>query len=138
MPSTKDEIAALKAEVAALKARAAPPTREALEVDARAFQDEMHKMRERQMSNIPVSPELLRAYEAACPTSVAQDLVRHGTVQSPSQAGASGQVTKVSSSPGIPGSGWCEAAPLGPQPGAFWVDAIAIAEDVRQRAERKR
>jgi len=136
MSSTKEEVAQLKAEVAALKAAQAPPkSREEIEADCRAFQDEMHQLRERQMSNIPTPPEQLRAYAAACPPGTAHDLWRHGTVQSPSQAGASGQVTRTSTAPGIPGSGWAKERPLGPQPGINYVDAIAIADDVRQRAE---
>jgi hypothetical protein len=135
MPTTKDEIAALRAEIAALKAP--PKSREQLDAECRAFQDEMHQMRERQMSNIPTPPEMLRAYAAACPDHVARDLRAHGTVPSPSGAGASGQVTKVSSSPGIPGSGWRESAPLSNPPGINYVDAICIADDVRQRMKGK-
>jgi hypothetical protein len=36
------------------------------------------------------------------------------------------------------GTGWQEPRPLTNPPGTNWVDAIAIADDVRQRAELKR
>jgi hypothetical protein len=135
MPTDKEKLAALERKVAALEAAqpAKAKSREELDAECRAWQDEVHKMRERQMSQVPVSPELLRAYEAACPPGTAQDLRAHGTVQSPSQAGASGQVTKASTAPGIPGSGWQKPVPLGPQPGINYVDAICVADDVRQR-----
>jgi hypothetical protein len=69
-----------------------------------------------------------------------RDLVAHGTVQSPSGAGASGTVSKVSANPGgIPGSntsGWRDATPLGPQPGINHVDRLLNQADVQDRAER--
>jgi hypothetical protein len=36
------------------------------------------------------------------------------------------------------GTGWVAPTPLSNPPGTNWVDAIAIADDVRQRAELKR
>jgi len=35
-------------------------------------------------------------------------------------------------------SGWRDATPISNPPGTNWVDAIAIADDARQRAELKR
>ena len=96
----KDEIAELiKREVAAeleRRAKEAPPKSNFVPQTDAEWIDEMHRMRERRMnlaSNF--HPDDLRAMEAACPTSTAQDLWRHGTVQSPSMGGTSGQVTRV-------------------------------------------
>jgi hypothetical protein len=132
MTDIKDEIAELRAEIAALKAP--PKSREQLDAECRAFQDEMHKMRERRMG-VATPPSVVRDWNVL-DTATCQDLRTHGTVQSPSQAGASGTVTKVSSSPGIAGTGWQKPIPLGPPPGIGLVDALCIADDVRQRAEK--
>jgi hypothetical protein len=76
----------------------------------------------------------------ACDTATIQDLVRHGTVQSVSQAGTSGQVTRVhpgGGAAGIPGggTGWRDAAPLGPPPGINYVDRLIDAQDAKDRVE---
>jgi hypothetical protein len=76
------------------------------------------------------------------PTDLIRDIVRdhQNEPRGPSQAGATGQVTKVSSNAGLPGSntGWREPAPLGPQPGINYVDAQLDAQDRKDRAERVR
>jgi hypothetical protein len=81
--------------------------------------------------------EDLRAMEAACSTNDLRDIVRHGTIRSPSGAGTRGQITKVSSNPGIPGSntGWRTAAPIGPPPGVNWADRLMDAQDAKDRHE---
>jgi hypothetical protein len=129
-------------QLAELKAKEAPPKSTFVEESDAEFQNRLHQMRERRMnlaSNF--HPDDLRAMEAACPTSTAQDLWRHGTVQSPSMGGATGQVTGVHLGGGPSPSrtlGHVEPTPLSNPPGTNWVDAIAIADDVRQRAELAR
>jgi len=76
----------------------------------------------------------------ACDTSFIQDVVRdqQNAPRGQSQAGASGQVIKVSSNAGLPGSnttGWRDARPLGPQPGINHVDRQLDEQDRRDRAE---
>jgi hypothetical protein len=75
----------------------------------------------------------------ACPTDLIQSVVRdqQNAPRSPSLAGASGQVTKVSANAGLPGSttGWREARPLGPQPHIQHVDRLMDEQDRRDKAD---
>jgi hypothetical protein len=50
---------------------------------------------------------------------------------------SSSQVTGGGGSLSSPTPGWSEPRPLTNPPGTNWVDAIAIADDVRQRKEPK-
>ena len=125
--------AELKAELEA-EAKPAPSARDA-EREAAEWRDQMHRLAEARMSSVAVAPEVLRDYARACPTSDVQDLVRHGRVQSPSQAGTSGQVTVVR---GAPGTGWQRGIPLSNPPGTgpgSPADRIAEEFDRRERAE---
>jgi hypothetical protein len=75
-----------------------------------------------------------------CPTDFIQDIRKdhQNAPRGPSQAGASGQITKVSSNAGLPGTvntgGWREPPPLGPQPGINHVDRLMDAADRADRA----
>jgi hypothetical protein len=86
-------------------------------------------------------PSWQRDMADAVPDSVLQDIVREQRVssvaQGPSGAGTSGQVTRVSVSPGLPGTtnGWREARPLGPPPGINHVDRLLDEADRRDRVE---
>jgi len=51
---------------------------------------------------------------------------------------SSQQVSNVRGNNPSGGAGWVEPRPLTNPPGTNWVDAIAIADDVRQRAELAR
>jgi hypothetical protein len=137
-----DELAALKKEIEALKSALSgkedkpPPKSTFVPETDEQHRDRMHQMRERRMSFASnFHPDDLAAMERACPTSSIKDIVAHGTVQSPR-----GLATEVSSRPGpLPSAtpGHVEPRPLTNPPGTNWVDAIAIADDMRQRAERK-
>jgi hypothetical protein len=125
--SNDDELAALKARVAELEAKAKPPE--------------------------PFTPEPFQRFDPTAGMSMPRstmlemarvvsdadmrDIARHGTIPGPSAAGASGQTTKISSSPGLPGTtnGWRREIPLGPPPGVAACDAIMDAADARDRAE---
>jgi hypothetical protein len=142
-PNKRDEIAALRAEVEALKSALAgkedkpPPKSTFIPETDEQHRDRMHRMRERRMnfaSNF--HPDDLRAMAAACPTSSIKDIVAHGTVQSP-RGLATETATARPAPPPSATPGFVEPRPLTNPPGTNWVDAIAIADDMRQRAERK-
>ena len=76
----------------------------------------------------------------ACDTSFIQDVVRdqQNAPRSPSQAGASGRVERVSTNAGLIGSnttGWRDAKPLGPAPHIQHVDRLMDAQDRRDKAQ---
>ena len=133
----KDRIAALEREVAALKAAQSPPKNDFVPMTDEQHRDWVHQMSERRMS-MATPPSVIRDW------NVIPDHIVRGVVQDrraptgPSGAGASGQVTKISTNPGLPGSGWSAPVPLSNPPGINWVDAQCIADEVRQRAELAR
>jgi hypothetical protein len=132
----KDELAALKKKVEELEAKVDPPKSTFVPMTDAEWIDRMHQMRERRMNHASnFHPDDLRAMEAACPTSAVKDIVAHGTVPTPGYGhrGQSAAPANVSATPG-----WQEPRPLGPPEGVRLVDAIAIADEVRQRAELKR
>jgi hypothetical protein len=134
--SDKDELAALKKKVEELEAKVSPPKSTFVPMSDAEWIDKMHQMRERRMNFASAfHPDDLRAMEAACPTSAVKDIVAHGTVQSPSMSGTSGAVTGVHLGGNAPSStpGYVDPRPLRPPEGVNWVDAIAIADDVRKR-----
>jgi hypothetical protein len=134
-----NELADLKRELAQVKAAMKPLDPAALEREARAWRNQMHQAAEGRMSRANAfSHDQLAAMEAAVPADMCRDLVRHGTVQGPSAAGSSGQVTKVSSNAGLVGSntGWRTATPISPPPGVAIADRLMDAQDARDRHER--
>jgi hypothetical protein len=133
-----NELANLKRELAEVRAAMRPLDPKALEREAAEWRNRMHQAAENRMSRANAfSPEDLRAMDAAVPADMCRDLVRHGTVQSPSAAGSSGMITKVSSNAGLPGSntGWRTAPPIGPPPGVAIADRLLDAADARDRHE---
>ena len=135
MSDDADKIAALEAKVAALEAKSTPTPYDPRETERRIAEhrDRMRALSERRMDYVVHDWNVLDP--ATC-----QDLWQHGTVQSPSMAGASGQVTGVHPGGGaaVNTTGWVAPTPLSPPPGVQWVDAQMIADEVRQRAELKR
>ena len=130
----KSELVALRKRIEELEAKAKPPEKSNfVPMTDAEWIDQMHQMRERRMS-MATPPSVVRDW------NVIPDHIVRGVVQDrhaptgPSGAGASGQVTKVSSNPGLPGSGWSAPVPLSNPPGINWVDAQCIADEVRQRA----
>jgi hypothetical protein len=137
-----EELAALKARVAELERKPPPPPSEA---DIARYRDEMHAMRERNASHIP--SWMREACAGGVRDEDARDLVRAShRPNGPSSAGAipsSQMVTCVRPGGGparVPGggTGWLDPVPISPPPGIALVDALCIADDMRQRAERKR
>jgi hypothetical protein len=141
--SNDDELAALKARVAQLELERASKavSAEDNERSTAEWRDQVHKWREARANSWTLPPENLREMEKACSTSDIQDLVRHGRVQSPSGAGASGVVTgvRVGGGPsGVAGdgTGWAIERELGPPPGINYVDRLCDEQDRRDMAER--
>jgi hypothetical protein len=136
---TDAEIAELKATVEQLKASLAPTPNDAAAVGK--WKDEMHQLRERRAAAcLPFSRADLAAMEAACPDHVAKAIAMRDNraPQGPSSAGTSGQLTRVSTSPGIIGSntGWAREIPLSPPPGVAQADRLMAAEDLEWRRQR--
>jgi hypothetical protein len=133
---TADKIAKLEAEVAALKDKVSPPKSVFVPMSDAEWIDQMHQLREGRM-NFATPPSVVREMNVLDDALCAG--IR-GDARAPT--GRSGiipdqQPTNVRGSAGA-GTGYVDPRPLTNPPGTNWVDAIAIADDVRQRAERKR
>jgi hypothetical protein len=140
MTTKDDELAALKKEVNELKAsiKKPPPDMATMEKEFREYQNQLHQMREAQMSRASAFTAAdYRAFEAACSTKDLQDIVRHSAVQSPSSINAPNQ--KADPAPKVEPnkSGWVEPRPLGPQPGINHVDRLMDEQDRREELERR-
>jgi hypothetical protein len=124
MGSDNDDIEALKREVAPLKS-ALPTARD--DKAEREWKAQVHAMQEARMNRAspPMSREELRAMEAACSKDAIADIVSHRVVPERSAAGAAGEITMGSPNPGLPGSGWRDAAELKPPPGQEAIQRIA-------------
>jgi hypothetical protein len=134
-----DRVAELERELAKVKAAIKPYDSAAMQRVMARLSDENHQAAEARMSRASAfSRADLAAMDAACPADTIRDLVSHSTIPGPSTAGGGGQVSKVSSNPGIPGSntGWRDATPLGPPPGINHVDRLLDHADAQDRAER--
>jgi hypothetical protein len=134
-----EEIAALRAEVAALKEAVKPaPARDpkADEQAAAKWADEMHQMRERRMS-LATPPSVARDLTVLS-DDLCQGLRRDARAPTgrPGVIPDSQQPSNVRPAGGERGSGWAHEIPLSNPPGTHLVDALCIADDVRQRAER--
>jgi hypothetical protein len=140
MTKQSDELAALKREVEELKA-AQPkpqPTAEERERATREWIDQMHQMREGRMA-MATPPSVVRDWAVLDDRMVKEVALRDaraptspsGTIPNSQQARGGGPLP--SSTPG-----WSEPRPLTNPPGTNWVDAIAIADDARQRSKDKR
>jgi hypothetical protein len=138
-----DENAELKRRVEALENKVSPTPTDPRETEREIAEhiDRMHQMREGRMryaSNF--HPDDLRAMEAACPTDLVRSIAlrdgRAPTGPAGSAIPSSQQVSNVRTG-GSATPGWSDPRPLSNPPGTNWVDAIAIADDVRQRMAKK-
>jgi hypothetical protein len=130
-----DKIAALEREVAELKA-AQPkpqPSREDQERATAEWVDEMHRMREGRMS-LATPPSVVRDFAVLEDRMVKEIALRDARAPAgPSSQGVIPSSQTVTNVRGGGGTGWVDPRPLTNPPGTFWVDAIAIADEVRQR-----
>jgi hypothetical protein len=141
MTDAKDELAALKKKVEELEAKVSPPKSTFVPMSDAEWIDEMHQMRERRMSQA-TPPEVVRYFADGVTDADCADIRRASHAPTgPSSQGiipSSQQVTGVHTGGRSSTPGWQEPRPLRNPDGTNWVDAIAIADDQRQRAERKR
>ena len=130
----KDELAELKARVAELERANKPPE------PAKPFVPEPYQ-RYDPTAGMSMPPSALREMVNAVPDSMVRGIVRDNQApKTPSIAGvpSSQQLTGIRPGGGpVNTTGWRETAPLSNPPGTNWVDAIAIADDVRQRKGKK-
>jgi hypothetical protein len=139
MSDERDELAALKKKVEELEAKVSPPKSDFVPKSVAEHMNEVHQMREGRMSLASnFHPDDLRAMEAAAPTSVVKDIALRDA-RAPTGPNAQGaipssqQVSNVRTGGG--GSGWAHEVPLSNPPGTNWVDALCIADDVKQRSK---
>jgi len=137
-----DEIAALRREVAELKSavKVAEPTdpRETARRIAE-WENEMHQMREGRM-RLATPPSVIRDFAVLDDRMVKEIALRDA--RAPTGPSSQGVIRSSQTVSGVhvggKSSGWVDPRPLSNPPGTNWVDAIAIADDVRQRAELAR
>jgi hypothetical protein len=136
---SKNEIAELHAEIERLKAKVDPPKSTFVPLTNEEHMSKVHAMRERQ-ANSWMPPSAVQAMIAAEPRGFMAGVVRDNRAPGPGNQSAipssQQQASPVRQSGGT--AGWVEPRPLTNPPGTNWVDAIAIADDARQRAELKR
>jgi hypothetical protein len=136
MTDNKDtRIAALERKVAELEranAPAPPPVSDA------AWRDQMHALAERRASHqYHFSRAELREMQAACPDMHEIAMRDNRAPQGPSSAGVIPSSQGLSNVRGTGrGTGWSDPAPLSNPPGTRLIDAIAIADEVRQRGKK--
>jgi hypothetical protein len=141
----KDDIAAQRAQLKAelveeLKRELAPkpqPSREDQERATAEWIDKMHQMREGRMS-LATPPSVVRDLAVLDDRLVKEIALRDARAPT----SPSGMVPSTPQSSGVrgagDGTGYVDPRPLTNPPGTNWVDAIAIADEARQRAELKR
>jgi hypothetical protein len=134
MTKATDELAELKKKVEELEAKVSPQSTFVPESDEQ-FRDRMHQLAEKRMSL--ATPPSVRQYfaDGVTPADCADILKASHAPQGPSTQGPSSQPSPDVRRGNVPGggTGWIDPTPLSNPPGTNWVDAIAIADDVRQR-----
>jgi hypothetical protein len=133
MSNKDDELAALKARVEELERKAKPPEPE------KPFVPEPYQ-RYDPTAGMSMPPSALRAMVEAEPRGFMKGVLRDN--QAPTGPSSQGVIPSSQQLTGVhvggKGSGWVDPRPLRNPEGTFWVDAIAIADEVRQRKERER
>jgi hypothetical protein len=126
-------------ELAALRARVEELERERKAQPPKPFKEEPWQ-RYDPTANMSMPASALAAMVAAVPTDMVRGIVRDNQgPQGPSAQGgvpSSQQLTGVHPGGGSNTTGWREARPLGPPPGINYVDALCVADDVRQRSKK--
>jgi hypothetical protein len=134
MSDQKDEIAALKKEVEALKT--ALSGKEDKPQPKKEFVPPPYQ-RYDPTEGMSMPRSALEAMLSAEPRGFMKGVV--GDNRAPNHPGMITRSEQPSNVRGAgSGTGWVDPRPLSNPPGTNWVDAIAIADDARQRAELKR
>jgi hypothetical protein len=140
--TNKDELAALKKEVEALKSALSgkedkpPPKSDFKPMSDAEWIDRMHQMREGRMS-LAMPPSVVQYFADGVTAADVADLARVARAPTgPTSAVPGAQQSGGSDPQPLATPGWSEPRPLSNPPGTNWVDAIAIADDVRQRKEK--
>jgi hypothetical protein len=126
-----DELAALKARVEELERAAKPP--------APPDPGDYTPINPLDRLSMPVST--MREMARAVPDAMMREIAMkdHRAPTGPSGQGIVPGSQQLSNIRGTGrGTGWSEPTPLSNPPGTRLIDAIAIADEVRQRAEKKR
>jgi hypothetical protein len=134
-----DENADLKRRIEALEAKVSPPKSNFVPESDEEHRDRMDQLAEKRMS-LATPPSVIRDWnvldDALC-AGIRGD--RHApTGPAGSAIPSSQQVSNVRTGGGSSTPGWVDPIPLSNPPGIQHVDALCIADDVRQRAELKR
>jgi hypothetical protein len=137
----KEELAALKKKVEELEAKVSPPKSTFVPKTDAEWIDEMHRMREGRMS-MATPPSVARYFADQDDRMVKEIALRDARAPTgPSSQGvipSSQSMSNVRTGGSSSTPGWVDPTPLRNPDGTNWVDAIAIADDVRQRKERGR
>jgi hypothetical protein len=136
--ATKSQIAELKKRIEELeKAKPEPEvSREERERRARAWQDEMHQMREGRMAQA-TPPSVVRDFAVLDDRMVKEIALRDARAPTSPSSAIPGSRQSSNVSPGGGGTGWAREIPLGPSPHQRYVDAQLDAQDAKDRAERE-
>jgi hypothetical protein len=135
LTALRKEVLALRSSVAELEAKAKPPE---------PFVPEPWTPIDR-TAGMSMPASAMQEMVNAVPDAMVRGIVGDhcGAPQGPSVQGiipSSEQLTGIHADGGpepVNATGWRDAAPLGPVPGINYVDAIVVADDARQRAEKK-
>jgi len=136
MTKATDEIAALKKKVEELEAKVDPPKSTFVPMSDEEWRDQMHQAAERRMS-MAMPPSVHQYFADGVTPADRADLARIAHAPTSPTSGVPGAQQSGGGPPPSSTPGWSEPRPLTNPPGTNWVDAIAIADDVRQRMERK-
>ena len=121
--TTADDIAALKARVAELERANKPPSR---------TPEPWQRFDPTANMSMPQSTMLEMA--DVVPTDMMREIVRDN--QAPKGPSSQGAIPSSQHISNVRGTGWAREIPISNPPGTPYVDALCIADDVRQRAKK--
>jgi hypothetical protein len=133
--TAKEELAALKKKVEELEAKVSPPKSTFKPMSDAEWRDQMHQAAERRMS-MATPPSVVRDFAVLDDRLVKEVALRDARAPTSPSGGIPNSRQVTSGGDPLPSRtpGWVEPRPLTNPPGTNWVDAIAIADDIRQRS----